>query len=596
MHRPLHRTLVCTADTRTWPPQGHPVLYLGEWCRTHALRADWKQRDHEVLPYHWRDVQERHADYRRLNALFEQILPQLAAVLDSIHGVRHSVRYWRVVAGSWLRHFIGVIYDRYRALQAAFASGRIDCMPALRCGAWQRVPRNISDFLHEVSTDGGNQHLFGALGAIMAPELVRIVGCEDFSRPEQGGNMREWGSIAAFMASRGLSSLSRRRLVASLAYCKASEIANLGLQLRGLPLFPIPRFRPRTFAIDPSLRGRLALGLASGPLADPFLRVLDAMLKECLPSAYLEGHASLFRLAGRVFPKSVDAIVDDNALHVNDVYKIWAASAVEQGARLAICQHGGFYGSGEWNDDEMHEKAISDVFLNWGWEQTSSSAPFPSPVLSRLLARPRVFKKTQRRVAWIANMFPRYAGSQRSMPVSSEVLGYIEDQIAFFRCLPPALRSQLWLRPYHKDWDWGFVARLQEAGFDADNICSREKMSLTAQLGQSRVGIYTANTTVHLEMFAMNIPTLLYWDRAIWRNRPEAEPYYEVLRAARVLHDSPESAAATLAAIYDDPWTWWSSPVVKGAVQRYLERFGLASAQWAREWKTRLATTGLLQE
>jgi len=448
-----------------------------------ALKAEWGKRDHEVLPYHWSDVSVRHADYRRLNALLEQVLPQLAAALGDIHAERRSVRYWRVVAGTWLRYFIGVVYDRFRTLEAALERGCIEGLPVVRCEPWQRVPRTITDFLHDVSTDEGNQHLFGMLGALMAPELVRVVGSEGFSRHEEGRGAREWASVAAFMASRGLSKLSSRRVVVSLAYCTAGEIAKLGLQLGGMPLFPIPRFRPRAFAIDASKRNRLVLDLGN----DRFSRVLAVLLKECLPSAYLEGYAALSRLARRVFPKSVDAIVDDNALHMNDVYKIWGASAIEGGARLAICQHGGFYGSGEWNDDEVHEKAVSDVFLNWGWEHTPTSRPLPSPVLSRLLAQPKASGETPDRVAWISNMFPRYASSQRSMPVSSEALGHIEDQIAFFRCLPPTLRSRLWLRPYHKDWDWGFLARLEEENIEpapeADRRTLLRRLSFVAGRG-----------------------------------------------------------------------------------------------------------------
>lgn len=583
------RTLICTADRRTWPSNERPVLFLGEWCRTHAFASEWTKFDHEVLPYHWHDVDARHADYRCLDLLCEKILGQVAEALNEIHGTSHSLRYWRIVVGSWLRYFIGVMYDRFRSLEAALGSGRVDCVPVVSCGRWQRAPRNIIDFLHEAVTDDGNQHIFRTLCALMAPQLLQTVGEESFSRSDGKGRVREWGSLAAFAITSSLSSLSRRRLVASLGYCKMSELAALGFRLGQVLPFPLPRLRPRSFAIDESLRNRLSIDGGG----DAFSKLIASTLKEFLPSAYLEGYAAMSGLALRIYPKSVHSIIDDNALHVNDTYKLWAASAVERGAKLAICQHGGFYGSGEWNDDEVQERSICDVFLNWGWEDTSSARPMPSATLSRLLLQRKLPAPSARRIAWVANMFPRYALSQRSMPTAPEVLDYIQDQIRFYRALPGKLASQLWLRPYQKDWDWGFVARLSEAGFDERNICSR-KISLMEQLGKSRIGVYTADTTVHLEMFVMNIPTLLYWNRKIWRNRSEAMPYYEALRHAGILHDSPESAAAMLVKVYDDPWTWWSSDIVKDAVCRYLDRFGFAAVDWMREWQARLRNAGLL--
>jgi len=589
MDRSIQRTLICTADTRTWPAEDRPLLFLGEWCLLHALKAEWERRDYRIVPYHWSDVERRHADYRRLDALFEQLFLQLAEILNDIHGTYHSLRYWRIVVGPWLRYFIGIMYDRFRALECALDTGLVECVPVISCSRWQQVPRNHADFFHEALSDHGNQHIFRIICEHIAPELVRTVAHEDFVRRNVGGRLRELIGLGAFLVTSGGGALSRRRIVASLGYAKLGELIRLGRKFGQLLPFPIPKLRPREFPIDAAVREKLSFDCER----DTFSRLLASTIKEFLPSAYLEGHPSMVRLAKAIYPRSAHLIIDDNALHTNEVFKVWTAEAVENGTKLAIYQHGGFYGSGEWNENEIHERSICDLFLNWGWESTSLAKPMPSYQLVRLKRRTFSPSPEIRRIAWIMTMFPRYAYLQTSMFSPSDILDYIDDQIRFYRALPHEIASQLWLRPYQKDWDWSFINRLYKAGVDIEQICP-PRISMIEQLAKCRIGIFSANTTVHLEMFAMGIPTILYWNPKIWRIRQEAEPYYEALRGVGILHDSPESAASWLKKIYKDAWIWWSSAEVQYAVSFHMERFGCTSDNWANEWKSRLSEVDFL--
>ena len=67
-----------------------------------------------------------------------------------------------------------------------------------------------------------------------------------------------------------------------------------------------------------------------------------------------------------------------------------------------------------------------------------------------------------------------------------------------------------------------------------------------------------AGTTL-AQALAANIPLLLYWDPATASFTPEAEALLGKLREAGILHDSPESAAAKAAEIWDDVPGWWAS-------------------------------------
>ena len=73
----------------------------------------------------------------------------------------------------------------------------------------------------------------------------------------------------------------------------------------------------------------------------------------------------------------------------------------------------------------------------------------------------------------------------------------------------------------------------------------------------SRLCISTYNATVHLESFIYNFPTIIYFNPLHWKLRPSAKPYFEELRRAGILFDTPEDAAKKVNEIPEEPRFWW---------------------------------------
>jgi putative transferase (TIGR04331 family) len=81
----------------------------------------------------------------------------------------------------------------------------------------------------------------------------------------------------------------------------------------------------------------------------------------------------------------------------------------------------------------------------------------------------------------------------------------------------------------------------------------------------------------------MNAPTIVFCDRGLWDFRDEAVPYFDRLRQAGILWDSPESAAAHTAKVYDCSG-WWNGHAVKGARAAFVERYALSDPDWTSAW------------
>ena len=66
-----------------------------------------------VFPYHWNNRAKLYDAYKYVGKVYEHYLLLLSERLNHIHCLNHSVRYWRIVVGPWLQHFITVLFDKY---------------------------------------------------------------------------------------------------------------------------------------------------------------------------------------------------------------------------------------------------------------------------------------------------------------------------------------------------------------------------------------------------------------------------------------------------------------------------------------------------
>jgi putative transferase (TIGR04331 family) len=91
---------------------------------------------------------------------------------------------------------------------------------------------------------------------------------------------------------------------------------------------------------------------------------------------------------------------------------------------------------------------------------------------------------------------------------------------------------------------------------------------------QSRLVIYTYNGgTGYLEFMAADVPVIAFWDMSASPVRDSAIPYFDDLKRAGIFHETPESAAAHVAKIWDDVEGWWRGAEVQEALVRFKTRY-----------------------
>jgi putative transferase (TIGR04331 family) len=564
------RFLVTTALEDTWPSEDVPILFLGEWCRLYGRKAAWEKLDAVVAPYHWDDRQKLHKDYLYLQALHEELLEELATQLNELHGVNHSVRYWRILVGVWLGYFIQMLFDRWAMLQQVLLDYEISGIRLLRHSDADLVPNDMTEFCALFTRDDWNEMIYGHILSQMGVSVEKIDSpnrklIKGVSTVSPARRLKRGLALMVNQVSGTLSRNTEHFFISS--YLGAKQEMLLQTKLGQLPKL----WQKVDVPVSVFDRDARQWPLALTQDDDGFPSLARTLIQSQIPTSYVEGYRELISLTEKLpWPKRPKAIFTSNSYSSDEVFKAWAAKKVESGTPLIIGQHGGNYGVGLWNFTEDHQIAISDHYLTWGWSQPGKNVVTP-------IGNFKSFGKTivvdKVGIALLVEMtIPPYSYHMFSMPVAAgQWLVYFEDQCRFVQALPVDLRDQLLVRNSPQDYDFSQKGRWQERFPDIH--IDEGKQPMAALLKKTRIFISTYNATTYLESLSLNLPTLIFWNPEHSELRESALPFFERLKSVGIFHETPESAARQMATVWKDISGWWESAEVQSVREEFCERY-----------------------
>jgi putative transferase (TIGR04331 family) len=581
--------LITTADQRFWKTD-EPVLFLGEWCKLYSQKAFWQNMDHEVLPYHWDDRKKFFADYQYLQELYERVLADMTRSLNAIHGEDHPVKYWRIIIGPWLFYFIQVFYDRFSCIQRAAQSGKVT---DTNTGSYARdswVPKDYSDFSGWVSEDSYNHFLYSWIIEWMKPFPYHRRS-QDVALPAGEAKIKRktWFKRIAkklvLIYERHLPHRFNAHVLVSSSLSFADQ-CRLQLSMSQWPSFFAPEVESPVVEADWAKRQPLCLSGGHDLFEDSLFQIIPQQI----PQAYVEGYVMLKGRSSAAYPSQPEVILTANDIYANEGFKFWTAQKVQQGTRFASVQHGGFYGQGFLYAFQEHQIRSSDIFYTWGWD-----SPEHAHIKPLAAAKLNQFKKgvspdpTGKVLLTLCSM-PRYSYHLYSAFLASTgTLSYLNDQFSFIRGLNEAARKDLLIRLYQQDYGWSQKERFQELFPEvAFDMCQK---SMIEVMKTSRLFVATYNSTTYLESFSADFPTIMFRNPDHWEILPAAQKYFDGLRQAGILHDTPGSAARKVNEIFADPMAWWCQDRVQAAKDEFCGRFARTSDNWLQEWRNALLET-----
>jgi len=543
--------------------------------------------DDSLVPSPWNSALKvsEAADY--CAQVYKEIVPELAQSLNAIHGISCPDRYWQILLGPWLLHFITILYDRYQRIENA-------CLkhPGLYTHILPEEQRRLAtfdtyDFISvrgQATQDYYNLKLFSSIMEFLHSDKIvytelNIPDSTSGALPKNSLRNKIGASLLRFYEHFTAGPI----ILSDMYHLTYAQLFWLHAKLR-FKTIKLKNFKNHTNRFDNKNAYSEALRkeFKFEKKTDKFLVLLYHLLPQSIPLCYLENF-SLYR--NRVKNVATTTVVGSSVgWYFNENFKYFAAEALLNKARLVDFQTGGGYGI-SLNIPAETLSFEKDFFYAWGLpakESHEKIITLPSPYLSKLH---NAHLPKNNNILMIGNGTHKYLCRFQSYMLPDDMPKYFNDKYIFLKSLNRSILDRLYYRPY-QEIGWRELETIKKMQL---GIKFLSKGKLTTEMKKAKLVIIDHQSTSYIEAFIINVPCVCFWDHDIYTVRPEVEKYFDKLRKAGILYKTPQKAAKKVNEIFDDPLHWWMSPEIQEAKNLFCNNFAVTSKKWSEEWKKELS-------
>jgi putative transferase (TIGR04331 family) len=546
--------LITTIDRSRWPNSGH-LVFIGTFCLPDDPDSLLDQFTYEIAETSV-SPDDKLRFFQLSESMHDSLNAQIANALNQTHQCNKSVRYWEILAGSWLRLFLDMLISRIylvTRLREIYPDIQLVCADEVDI---RRAPFNTADFHTLTKSTEWNSLVYADLWDTASIEYTTSYGRAVRTDP-----------VHPKLRSTKLSGY-----VLTATYLPRMQ--ELLLQLRlGRRYKRLRVLSPPAVPIDDKARRQMTFNESQ---LNAFEKLLIKLIMGYLPTSFLEGFAALRLSIDRMgFPNSPKTIFTSNRHIYDDVFNAWVADATENGSRLLLGQHGGYYGISKYPTfAERHELSVSDLYLTWGWKPSSSS--FGGIILTTVGSR-RKRNKSRSRALLVTDEI--WSHPRSAYTDISETSNYLDHLGLLVGSLPSHIQQSLELRRHlgqrlvgHPVENWW---QKQLPTIDMGDT----SVPFSKIVKNAKIVIVAHNGTTIPENFAKGIPTLITWTTNWVEIRDEAKPIFAKLAKVGIFHEDPASLAKHISEIWDNVDVWWDSKEVVEAREFFCSQYARSVPQ-----------------
>jgi len=564
--------LLLTTGRAPGDPRAPRVLVAGDWCGETKASLD-ANVSLEMLDYPI-DCLDAVKIRSEIDSVFNELLSRTAIAYNDIFGLNKNSRYYKIVLGRWIVHFLHNVYEKREILNSA--SRKYPGLSIESCGKTYALSFDSDDYSQRsYSSHDFNFQMYSGVAEFLGDIRKSYVGIGDTSIRIPGSKARVGATLKRGFQSFGCELnrvfRSRMTLVVSPNYPRSGFYNSLWFFVKSggeIVHYKFSQLQPSVDKLDLNLRNLLSNKFSCDG-KNQLLDIASKLLFHFIPQAFVEYFTSYREEALhwlRKYPKT-NRVFTANAIHTDEPFKYLVAEARPRD--LWISQHGAGYGFSEVQSSEDYERELADRYFTWGW----GDDVLPHPIL---VSDRRIGYKKNEAIVFTCPTVTEYAGLLESYFIASNYghTLHLSDQL--LQHLTSEILVKVVLRQREKKGLRIFKPQVDVRG---DTI-----PLFHDSLKRARVHLSNHIGTPVLESLAMNVPTVVVRDPTIQRMRLSAAPFFERLKTVQILFEDPLKAAHHLNSVYANIDEWWMRDATQAAVRSFCSRFAQSDRNWRTAW------------
>ena len=528
-------------------------------------------------------------DAKRLDLLFNALLPELVEKLNDQHGVDYPSRYWRVLLALWLIDLLQFTWYRYREVEAFLARNKDRRFKAVippEDVTWQ-FP-NQGSFSVETETNVAlSAWVCGLVLRKIKPENLDLVVDGNFNSSQ--AQDQAYAPEPASLFRKGL------RFLRGALKSKRFSVGNSGNEFSIWLKLKYIAFEAYFGCLLHFLKPKYDLKMDEPEVSksdiepsfpQPYLDLLDRFLWDLMPSCFGADFKRFDIIAKNKKYRAGKLRVLISSVMVDDDKKFEIAHAVRRKEVLVGCQHGSYYGLAGSLSYPFELEYRYPVFITWGWASHRGAPgnflPLPSPQLAPFA---KAHKEERGELLIVSNGVRYLTGRLNFIGDLFNRMTVRPLRLSLIDGLSEKVRSSTAYRAYPTVYGIMDDERFAKTHFGDIALV---KDDFHNRMLRCRLLVSECPGTGFLQALVADVPSIGLWNEDAYYLCDEARPHMQALKKAGMIFDNGAEASETINRIWEDVPTWWNDPIKIEARRNFVNNYAMTDENWVSIWKKAL--------
>ena len=571
-------------NNKYWSKE-HPIIFSGDWCFDYKNNLIKSRAN--IVPYQWSSSKKVVKAQVFCEKVFQEILKKLTKDLNEYHKVNNNYKYYKILLGNWLIHYIHQCYDKYICTKEA--SKFNDIFTFYIHKVEDNIPYDFNEFIDSSLKPEYQVRLYSELFDEM--NLERRKGPKIFTK-----NTDTERSQKLFInVIRKLIFYIKNNLYYFIfllfiyLYTPKIIVTNPYFKWRPLrnKIYLFLRSKGRMFFFNPILKNNFLhsetmydFRNSRKEIPNTFSNIAYNLVKRNIPKVYLEYHQDYISHVNKFYN------INDNISWLtfqwsgNTVFQYIAALKYSK-SNILLAQHGSGYGMDKIHSLEKNERAVSKEYFTYGWKESKKTIPLSQPLIDfgKKIDRNKnliLFVSTTRPIHLV-----RFHNGSNS---SQNLIDNVEFPITFLKNCK-----------YNKH----IIARFHETDPNSWNNYERirkkirylkkdQNKSFYKSLSKAKMMISDHLGTTFYECLQANIPVVIFLNKRTYFFRENGKTLIEKLVKNKIIFFNPRDASLFVNNKYENIDDWWSSSEIQSIRKEVLTKQFNISKDWMGDWCEKL--------